>query len=98
MAQTVNFKIPPVLRNLVGGQKQISVDVDGTSVGEALTALDAKHPGFRSQILDENGGIARYVNVYLNDEDVRYLQGSATQVGAGDTLVILPAMSGGAEA
>jgi molybdopterin synthase sulfur carrier subunit len=86
-------KIPPVLRSSTGGAKE--VDAQGRTVGEALRALAEQHPATRSQLFSEAGDLNRYVNVYLNDEDVRVLQGLDTEVGPGDTLVILPAMAGG---
>jgi len=86
-------KIPPVLRNSTGGQKELSAD--GSNVGEVLQAVASEHPATQGQIFAEDGGLNRYVNVYLNDEDVRVLQGLDTPVGDRDTLVILPAMAGG---
>ena len=86
-------KIPPVLRASVSGLKE--VEADGGNVGEVLRSLAAQHPATESQLFSENGDLNRYVNVYLNDEDVRVLDGLATAVQAGDTLVILPAMAGG---
>ncbi|HEY6781094.1 MAG TPA: ubiquitin-like small modifier protein 1 [Thermoleophilaceae bacterium] len=88
------IKIPPVLRSSVGGAKQ--VEADGSSVGDLLRALAAEHPETQSQLFSEDGELNRYVNVYLNDEDVRVLDGLETTVGAGDTVMILPAMAGGA--
>jgi molybdopterin converting factor small subunit len=87
-------KIPPVLRASVGGEKEISAA--GASVGEVLGALAAAHPQTQTQLFSAEGELNRYVNVYLNDEDVRVLDGLQTAVGEGDTLVILPAMAGGA--
>jgi sulfur-carrier protein len=87
-------KIPPVLRSSVGGAKE--VDADGSNVGEVLRALADRHPATESQLFAEDGGLNRYVNVYLNDEDVRVLDGLDTGVTEGDTVVILPAMAGGA--
>ncbi len=87
-------KIPPVLRPSVGGEKQVSAD--GASVGEVLSALATAHPQTQTQLFSAEGELNRYVNVYLNDEDVRVLDGLATAVGEDDTLVILPAMAGGA--
>ncbi len=87
-------KIPPVLRASVGGEKQVSAD--GDSVGEVLKSLATAHPQTQSQLFSAEGELNRYVNVYLNDEDVRVLDGLETAVGEGDTLVILPAMAGGA--
>ena len=86
-------KIPPVLRPSVGGEREVSVD--GSDVGELLAALAEAHPETRSQLFGEDGELNRYVNVYLNDEDVRVLDGLGTGVGEGDVLVILPAMAGG---
>jgi sulfur-carrier protein len=87
------IKIPPVLRGSVGGAKQ--VEASGGNVGEVLRALAAEHPATESQLFSEDGELNRYVNVYLNDEDVRVLQGLDTSVSESDTVVILPAMAGG---
>jgi sulfur-carrier protein len=87
------IRIPPVLRPAVGGEREISAD--GESVGEILRAVVEEHPGTGTQLFGADGDLNRYVNVYLNDEDVRVLDGLETAVGAGDTLVILPAMAGG---
>jgi len=86
-------KIPPVLRAAVGGEKELTAE--GSSVGEILHTVAENHPETESQLFSSDGGLNRYVNVYLNDEDVRVLDGLQTAVGAGDTLVILPAMAGG---
>jgi sulfur-carrier protein len=88
------IRIPPVLRPSVGGEKEIMAD--GSSVGELLNAVADSHPDTRTQLFAADGGLNRYVNVYLNDEDVRVLDGLETAVGDSDTLVILPAMAGGA--
>ena len=88
------IRIPPVLRPSVGGEREVTAD--GATVGEVLTALAEAHPDTRAQLFAEDGGLNRYVNVYLNDEDVRVLDGLDTAVGEGDGLVILPAMAGGA--
>jgi molybdopterin synthase sulfur carrier subunit len=87
-------RIPPVLRPSVGGEREVTAD--GSTVGEVLDALAEAHPDTRSQLYGEGGELNRYVNVYLNDEDVRVLDGLDTTVSEGDTLVILPAMAGGA--
>lgn len=86
-------KIPPVLRPSTGGEKE--VPVDGSTVGEALRSLADKHPDTQRQLFSEEGELNRYVNVYLNDEDVRVLEGLDTPASEKDTLVILPAMAGG---
>ena len=87
-------RIPPVLRAKTGGQTE--VEAAGGNVGEVLRALIAAHPDTESQLFGEDGDLNRYVNVYLNDEDVRVLDGLETAVKDGDTVVILPAMAGGA--
>ena len=87
-------KIPPVLRARTGGEADLSVG--GKTVGEVLEALAETHPDTRGQLFADDGTLNRYVNVYLNDEDVRVLDGLGTAVGQGDTVVILPAMAGGA--
>jgi molybdopterin converting factor small subunit len=89
-----NVKIPPVLRPTVGGEKE--VQAPGGNVGEVLRALAEAHPATESQLFSGEGQLNRYVNVYLNDEDVRVLDGLDTGVGDSDTIVILPAMAGGA--
>ena len=87
------IKIPPVLRSSTGGEKEVAAD--GGDVGEVLRALAEQHPATRDQLFGEDGSLNRYVNVYLNDEDVRVLDGLETPVQPEDTLVILPAMAGG---
>ena len=87
-------KIPPVLRPSTGGEKEVSAD--GATVGQVLGSLADDHPATKTQIFGDGGELNRYVNVYLNDEDVRVLDGLDTAVADGDTLVILPAMAGGA--
>jgi sulfur-carrier protein len=86
-------RIPPVLRPQTGGQSE--VEAVGGNVGEVLRALTAAHPATEEQLFGEDGDLNRYVNVYLNDEDVRVLDGLETGVSDGDTVVILPAMAGG---
>jgi sulfur-carrier protein len=86
-------KIPPVLRPKAGGEPEVVLE--GATVGEVLEALAGAHPDTRSQLFSDEGELNRYVNVYLNDEDVRVLDGLETAVGGSDTVVILPAMAGG---
>ncbi len=88
------IRIPPVLRPAVGGERELTAD--GQNVGEILHAIVEQHPDTQSQLFGADGALNRYVNVYVNDEDVRVLDGLDTAVAAGDTLVILPAMAGGA--
>ncbi len=86
-------KIPPVLRSYTDGEKE--VPAEGTSVGQVLADLAERHPDTRGQLFGEDGALNRFVNVYLNDEDVRVLDGLDTPVAERDTVVILPAMAGG---
>jgi molybdopterin converting factor small subunit len=88
------IKIPPVLRSSVGGEKQ--VEAAGDTVGDVLRSLAELHEATQTQLFSASGELNRYVNVYLNDEDVRVLDGLDTVVGPTDVLVILPAMAGGA--
>ena len=90
---SATVKIPPVLRNQTGGESQ--VDAEGTTVGDVLSSLVEAHPDTRGQLFSEDDELNRYVNVYLNDEDVRVLDGLETAIDDGDTVVILPAMAGG---
>jgi molybdopterin converting factor small subunit len=85
--------IPAVLRPSVGGVK--SLDLGGETVGELVTALLERHPGLGGQLLTPEGELNRFVNVYVNGQDVRYLDGLATPVGERDEVRLLPAMAGG---
>jgi molybdopterin synthase sulfur carrier subunit len=87
------IRIPPVLRPSVGGERQLTAK--GSSVGEILRSVVEAHPATETQLFSSDGALNRYVNVYLNDEDVRVLDGLDTAVSDSDTLVILPAMAGG---
>ena len=86
-------RIPAVLRPSVGGVRE--VELSGASVGDVVRELVAKHPGLGGQLLAPDGSLNRYVNVYLNGQDVRYLDGLATPVGERDEVRLLPAMAGG---
>ncbi len=85
--------IPAVLRPAVGGVK--SLDLAGSTVGELVDALLERHPGLGGQLLTPDGELNRFVNVYVNGQDVRYLEGLATPVGERDEVRLLPAMAGG---
>jgi molybdopterin synthase sulfur carrier subunit len=87
------IKVPPVLRLQTDGQAEVSVE--GGTVGDTLRALADRYPATRDQLFSPEGGLNRYVNVYLNDEDVRVLDGLDTSAAESDTVVILPAMAGG---
>jgi molybdopterin synthase sulfur carrier subunit len=89
----VRVRVPGSLRALTGGRAE--VQVAGATVREALAALDALHPGLAARVLDERGEVRRYVNLFHNDEDVRYLAGLDTALAAGDTLTVIPAVAGG---
>jgi molybdopterin synthase sulfur carrier subunit len=86
-------RIPPVLRPSAGGQKLL--DVPGSTVGDVLRGLVAAYPDLRPQLLDDAGALNRFVNVFVNETDVRHLEALDTPVGDRDTLVLLPAMAGG---
>jgi sulfur-carrier protein len=90
---TVSVRIPTQLRTLTGGAG--SVQAEGATVGDVLKALDAAHPGLGERLFDEGGELRRFVNVFLADEDVRFLDGLATPVADGQTLSIVPAVAGG---
>ena len=90
------IKVPPVLRAQTDGEAEVSVD--GGTVGEALRSLADRYPATRDQLFSPEGQLNRYVNVYLNDEDVRVLDGLDTSAAEADTVVILPAMAGGSAA
>jgi len=89
----VTVKIPTQLRSATGGQSQATVD--GATVGEVLDGLFAQFGELRERIADEQGGLRRFVNVYLSGEDIRFLDGIATSVPDGAELTILPAVAGG---
>jgi molybdopterin synthase sulfur carrier subunit len=90
---SLTIRIPTQLRTFTGGSGE--VEVEATSVGDALKALDAAHPGLADRLFDESGQLRRFVNVFLADEDVRFLDGLSTPVAEGQTLSIVPAVAGG---
>jgi len=91
----VEVRLPTVLRQFAGGQA--SIDAQGTTLGEVLADIGSRFPGMAEQIVPgDDGELPRFVNVYLNDEDVRYLDSLATKVADGDVVSILPAVAGGA--
>jgi MoaD family protein len=87
--------IPTPLRQYVG--KQSTVEVPGATVGEAMNALVAQHPDLRKHLYNEDGKLRAFVNLYVNDEDIRYLQKEATALNEGDNISIVPSIAGGAE-
>jgi molybdopterin synthase sulfur carrier subunit len=90
---SLTIRIPTQLRTFTGGSGE--VEVEAASVGDALKALDAAHPGLADRLFDDSGQLRRFVNVFLADEDVRFLDGLATPIVEGQTLSIVPAVAGG---
>lgn len=91
---SISIRLPTVLRSHVGGQAVLAVE--GATIGEVLTTLVNSHPGLRGQVISEDGELNKFVNIYVNDDDVRYMEGLATAVSDGDEISILPAVAGGA--
>ena len=89
----IEVRIPTILRTYTDGAKQ--VEGTGSTLDELITDLEQRHGGLRDRLIDD-GGLRRFVNVYLNDEDVRFLAGLETPVKDGDTVTVLPAVAGGA--
>jgi molybdopterin converting factor small subunit len=90
---TVKIRIPTQLRTLSGGASEVGVD--GATVADVLAALESAHPGFKDRLFDDSGSLRRFVNVFVADEDVRFLEGLDTPVSAGTTVSIVPAVAGG---
>jgi len=90
---TALVRIPTVLRPALGGDA--SVSVEGSTIGEVLDRLTTQHPGVKGQLLNEDGTLHRFLNVYVNDDDVRYLGGVDAPVANGDEITLLPAVAGG---
>ena len=90
---SVQVRIPTILRKYTDGEKQ--VEGNGGTLAELFTDLDTRHPGLRGGLVDDGGGLHRFVNVYVNDEDVRFLGAVDTALSDGDVVTILPAVAGG---
>ncbi len=90
---SVIVRVPTTLRTLTAGESEVSVE--GSSVAAVLDSLELAHPGFRERILDDDGNLRRFVNVFVSDDDVRFLDGLATVVPDGETVSIVPAVAGG---
>ncbi len=90
---TAIVRIPTQLRSLSGGDAEVKVE--GATVGDVLAGLDVAHPGFAGRLFDDEGRLRRFVNVFLADEDVRFLQGLDTPVTDGQVVSIIPAVAGG---
>src|SRR4051794_4099774 len=91
MSATV--RVPTTLRTLTAGASEVTVE--GATLGDVLASLEAQHPGFAERLLDDQGGLRRFVNVFVADDDVRFLEGMATPVPDGETVSIIPAVAGG---
>ena len=91
---SVTVRVPTILRSLTGGQSEVGVDGAGTLV-ELLDKLDAEHPGIRGRVLDDEGKLRRFVNVYVGEDDVRFVGGLQTPTPDGTTVSIIPAVAGG---
>jgi len=89
---TVEVRVTSVLQRVVGGK---SVQAEGATIGEVIEKINARYPGFKDQITMEDGSLHRFVNIYVNDEDIRFMQSLETPVKAGDVVSILPALAGG---
>ena len=90
---SIKVRIPTQLRPLVGGAGE--VEVEGATVGDALKALDASYPGFGERLFDESGNLRRFVNVFMGEEDIRFLEGLGTAVTTGAVVSVVPAVAGG---
>lgn len=90
---SVTVRIPTTLRPMAGGAS--TVQVEGATLGEVIANLDTAHPGFKDRLLDDSGALRKFVNLFVADDDVRYLQGLDTPVPAGETVSIIPAVAGG---
>src|SRR5262245_38142148 len=93
MANRVKVLVPTALRQFAGGKEEVSCG--GGTVGEVLTSLTSEYGDLKQHLYKENGQLRNFVNIYLNDEDVRYLEREATEVSDGDTITIVPAIAGG---
>lgn len=89
----VTVRIPTTLRPLAGGSS--TVQVEGDTLADVIANLDAAHPGFNDRLLDESGSLRKFVNLFVADDDVRYLDGLSTATPAGTTVSIIPAVAGG---
>lgn len=89
----VTVRIPTTLRPLSGGEKQ--VEVAAGALSDVITELESAHPGFADRLLDESGDLRKFVNIFVDDDDVRYLEGLSTPVADGVTVSIIPAVAGG---
>jgi molybdopterin synthase sulfur carrier subunit len=89
----VTVRIPTPLRKYTGDQA--NVEVSGSTIGEVIDNLETSHSGIKENIVDETGGVRRFVNIYVNEEDIRFLDGPNTPLKSGDSVTIVPAIAGG---
>jgi len=89
----IKVRIPTPLRRLTGGQGE--VDLEGESISALINTLEVQFPGMKERLCDEEGKVRRFVNIYINEEDIRFHQGLETPVSAGDEVSIIPAIAGG---
>ena len=89
----VKVRIPTPLRKLTNNEEVI--EVDSKTIGEAITELQSRYPGIQERLIDENGAVRRFVNVYVNEEDIRFLENQETPLNDGDEVSIIPAIAGG---
>ena len=90
---SISLKIPTPLRRMTNGES--TVDVDGTNLIECIDSLDAQYPGIKERLVSDNGELHRFVNIYVNGEDIRFIDGIKTPIKTGDEVSIVPAVAGG---
>jgi molybdopterin converting factor small subunit len=90
---TASVRVPTILRNYTGGEKEVSAQ--GETLAELIEDLEANHPGIRSRVLDDTGALRRFVNVYVGDDDVRFIGGLDAKIADGAQVSIIPAVAGG---
>lgn len=90
---SVTVRVPTTLRTLTGGESEVAVE--GDTLAQVFDSLESTHPGFRERLLDDEGQLRRFVNVFVADDDVRFLDGLETKVPDGETVSIIPAVAGG---
>ena len=93
---SVAVRVPTILRTYTGGESSVSVEVgENATLADVVTALEASYPGIKARVLDDTGAIRRFVNVYVNDDDVRFAQGLETPTPTGAKVSVIPAVAGG---
>lgn len=93
---SVAVRVPTILRTYTGGESAVTVDVeDGATLSDVVEALEASYPGIKARVLDDEGAVRRFVNVYVNDDDVRFAQGLETPTPSGTKVSVIPAVAGG---